>query len=130
VTPRRFAVAALVIGLAVLTVWIFVESMNASGTAQIVGYQHTGDDRKLVVVVGIGLGDDIAERQVQENANEVRITVRTRTPSGPRAAVMIYTPVTVSLREALGTRAVYDDKARAVPDLGAYQVPGPSPARP
>lgn len=125
-TRTRVIGTAAVIGLVLITAFLYVESLNASGTAQVIGYQHTGDPRKLVVVVGIGLGDDIAERQVQENANEVRVTVHTRTATGPRDLVLVYTAVTVSLRDALGTRAVYDDKARLVPDLGTYEVPRPS----
>ena len=43
-------------------------------------------------------------------------------------ALGVSVPVTLSLREPLGTRSVIDNTGRAIPDLGTYRaVPVPSP---
>jgi hypothetical protein len=126
-TRTRVVVGAVIAGLAVLTVFLFVESLNVPGTAQIVGYQHTADPRRIVVIVALGRLDDIAERQIQEDPTTVRVTVRKRTSSGAALADLIFFPVTLTLRDALRDRTVLDDKGAAVPDRGTYAPPQPSP---
>ena len=124
-TRSRVIVGATLVGLAVLTLVLLAESLNAEGTAQIVGFQHTGDARKVVVIVGIGVLTEIAERDVKEDPTTVRITVRTRVPRGAIVpAILVYVPVTVSLASALGDRAVLDQNAAPVRDLGMYELPG------
>ena len=126
-TLTRLIVGAVIAGLAVLTIFLFFESLNVPGTAQIVGYQTTADPRRIVVIVALGRLDDIAERQIQEDATTVRVTVRKRTSSGTALADLIVFPVTLTLREALRDRTVLDDKGARVPDRGVYQPPQPSP---
>ena len=114
-------------GLVALTVILFVESLNVTGTAQIVGYQTTADPRRIVVIVELGRLDDIAERQIQEDASTVRVTVRKRSAPGTAPADLIIFPVTLTLREALRDRTVLDDKGTRVPGRGVYQPPVPGP---
>lgn len=123
----QLVVAAAVVGLVVLTAFLFVESLNVSGTAQIVGYQTTADPRRIVVIVALGRLDDIAERQIQEDASTVRVTVRKRTASGTALADLIVFPVTLTLRDSLRDRTVLDEKGAPVPDRGMYLPPQPSP---
>jgi hypothetical protein len=128
VTRTRVIVGAALIGLVVLTVALLFEGVTAAGTAQIVGFQRTGDARKIVVVVGVGLLDELAEREVREDARSVTVKVHTRSSGGTAAAVLIFLPVTVSLHDALGTRDVLDGSGKTVRDLGTYELPGrPSP---
>jgi hypothetical protein len=122
-TRTRVIGAATVAGLAVLTVWLFMTSLNATGVATIVGYQHTGDPRKIVVIVALGQLDDIAERQVQEDATTVRVTVRKRSSAGTAPANLIFLPVTVALRDPLRDRTVLDAKGVPVRDRGTYELP-------
>jgi hypothetical protein len=119
-------VGAAVVGLAVLTVWLFIESLNVAQPATIVGYQRTGDPRKIVIVVAIGRLDEIAERQIQEDASTVRVTVHKRSSSGTAPSDLIFLPVTVTLREPLRERAVLDDKGQAVRERGTYELPQPT----
>jgi hypothetical protein len=79
-----------------------------------------------VVVVALGRLDDIAEREIQETADAVRITVHKRTSSGTADADLTVFPVTVTLRSPLGTRAVLDEQGAPVRDLGTYELPRPS----
>lgn len=127
-TRSRLIGAAVVIGLMLITGFLYFEFVNASGRAQIVGYQHTADIRRIVVVVALGRLDDIAEREIQETSDAVRITVHKRTTSGTADADLIVFPVTVTLRSPLGTRAVLDDRGAPVRDLGTYELPRPSPS--
>ena len=53
---QRFIVAAGVIGLIVLTVVLFFTTLATLRTAAIDSFQRTGDPRKIVVNVTIGLG--------------------------------------------------------------------------
>jgi hypothetical protein len=126
VTRSRLIGAAVVIGLAAITAFLYFESVTATGKAQIVGYQHTADIRRIVVIVALARLDDIAEREVQETSDAVRITVHKRTTSGTSTADLIVFPVTVTLRSPLGSRAVLDDKGAPVRDLGTYEMPRPS----
>jgi len=119
-------VGATVAGLVVLTLFLFLDSLNFAGTAQIVGYQRTADPRRIVVIVALARLDDVAERQIQEDASTVRITVRKRTTSGTAQADLILFPVTLTLREALRDRAVLDDKGAPIPDRGVYEAPQPT----
>ena len=128
-TRSGLILAAVVVGLAVLTVWIYVESLNATGTAQIVGYQRTGDPAKIVIIVAVGRLDVIGERNVEESASSVRVTVHKRTNPGTAPASLAFVPITVGLREALGDRAVLNETGTPVPDRGTYELPQPSPSR-
>jgi hypothetical protein len=129
VTRSRLVLGAVIVGLAVLTVWLYVESMNATGTAQIVGYQRTGDPAKIVIIVAVGRLDDIGERKIEESASSVRVTVRKRSNPGTAPASLAFAPITVGLREGLGERAVLNETGTPVPDRGTYELPQPSPSR-
>jgi len=123
VTRQRFVVAAGVVGLAVLTVVLFLSSVGGVQTASIQNFQRTGDASKIVVTVLIGLGTEIAERDVREDARTVRVTVRVKQSPGTYPAIGILVPVLVSLDNALGDRIVLDGDGRAVLDLGQYEPP-------
>jgi hypothetical protein len=125
VTRARVVGAAVFAGLAVLTVFLFFESVNATGTAQIVGYQRTSDASRIVIIVALGRLDDIAEREVEEDARSVRVTVRKHSRAGTAPADLQFFPITVSLRGPLADRTVLAQGGSPVRDLGTYQVPGP-----
>lgn len=129
-TRSRVIVGAALIGLAVLTIALFFEGVNAAGSAQVVGFQRTGDARKIVVVVGVSLLDELAEREVREDARSVTVKVHTRSPGGTVPGVLVYLPVTVSLHDPLGTREVLDGFGKPVRDLGVYELPGRPTAPP
>ena len=125
---RIVVVGASLVGLAFLTIVLAVGVLSQGRAAQIIGYQRTGDARRIVVVVGVGLADEIAERTVDEGDHSVRVTVRVHTNPGVYPAILVYLPVTVSLRSGLGERTVLDQNGAAVRDLGQYQLPGqPAP---
>ena len=127
-TRNRIIVAASLAGLAVLSFFIASSILSSGRIATIDGFQRTADPTKIVVVLTIGLRDDFADRTVVEDATSVKITVRMRTRSGSSPALGVSVPVTLSLREPLGTRSVIDNTGRAIPDLGTYRaVPVPSP---
>jgi len=130
VTRERLIVGAALVGLVVLTVALLLEGLGAAGTAQIVGYQRTGDARKIVIVVAIGLADELAEREVREDARSVTVNVHKRSSGGTVPAVLTFLPVTISLHEALGTRDVLDSTGKQVRDLGTYELPGRPTAPP
>ena len=125
-TRSRVIGAAVLSGLVLITGFLYFEFVNASSTAQIVGYQHTGDPARIVVILALGRLDDIAEREVQESSDSVRVTVHKHTRSGTAPADLTFVPITISLRSGLGSRAVLDEKSAPVRDLGTYEMPQPT----
>jgi len=129
-TGQRFVVAAGVIGLVVLTVVLFLSALAGVRSATIDSFQRTGDPRKIVVNVTIGLGTEIAERSVREDATTVSVTVNVRQSSGPNAALGLWVPVLVSLKEPLGERAVLDSTGLAVREVGGIYMPAGTTPKP
>jgi len=126
-TGQRFVVAAALIGLAILTVVLVLSSFATIHSAQIISFQRTGDARKIVVNIVTGLGTEIAERTVREDAQAVTVTVNMRQSPGTYPAIAFYLPVVVSLKDVLGDRRVLDASGKDVRDLGMYIVPGTTP---
>lgn len=127
-TGQRFVVIASLVGLAFLTVFLWLSSLATVHSAQIDSFQRTGDARKIVVNFTIGIGDEVAERTVREDASAVTITVRIRRTLDTAPALGVVVPVVVSLKDPLGDRAVLNADGRAVRDLGEiYRPPGTTP---
>jgi hypothetical protein len=127
-TRQQFIVAAAVVGLAVLTVALFLSSLASVQTASIDSFQRTGDPRKIVVNIVIGLGTEVAERTVREDARTVTVTVRIRQNPGSYPAIAIDVPVLVSLKDPLAERAVLDADGQPVRDVGEiYRSPRTTP---
>lgn len=126
-TGQRFVVAAALIGLAILTVVLVLSSFATIHSAQIISFQRTGDARKIVVNIVTGLGTEIAERSVREDAQTVTVTVNMRQSPGTYPAIAFYLPVVVSLKDVLGDRRVLDASGKDVRDLGMYIAPGTTP---
>jgi hypothetical protein len=126
-TLQRFIVAAAVVGLAVLTIALLISSLTAVHNAPISTFQRTGDPRKIVVNVTIGLGTEIAERNVREDASTVTVAVGVRQMQGTYPAVAFEVPVLVSLKDPLGDRPVRDADGHAVRDLGEIYRTGATP---
>ena len=126
-TGQRFVVAAALVGMALLTVVLVLSSLATIHSAQIISFQRTGDARKIVVNIVTGLGTEIAERTVREDAQTVTVTVNVRQSPGTYPAIAFYLPVVVSLKDALGDRHVLDANGNSVRDLGTYIAPGTTP---
>jgi len=126
-TGQRFVVAAALVGMALLTVVLVLSSLATIHSAQIISFQRTGDARKIVVNIVTGLGTEIAERTVREDAQTVTVTVNMRQSPGTYPAIAFYLPVVVSLKDALGDRHVLDANGNSVRDLGTYIAPGTTP---
>jgi hypothetical protein len=126
-TRQRFIVAAGVIGLVVLTVVLFLGSLTSTRAVRIDSFQRSADPKRVIVNVTIGLGDELAERSVDEDERTVRVTVRVKEPAGPRDLLGIPVPVVVSLKRPLEDRVVLDHDGNQVRDLGMYSAPGPTP---
>src|SRR5712691_2041935 len=118
VSRQRFIIVASVIGLAVLTVALFLSSLATVHTANINSFQRTADPTKIVVNIITGLGTDIAERTVREDATTVTVTVAVRQNPGTYPAIAFFLPVVVSLKDPLGDRTVLDAAGQPVRDAG------------
>ena len=127
-TRERFVVAAGVVGLIVLTVVLFLGSLANTRTVRIDSFQRSADPRKIIVNVTIGVGDELAERSVDEDERTVKVTVRVRQPAGSRDLLGIPVPVVVSLKRPLEGRTVLDQDGIQVRDLGLYVGPVSTPA--
>src|SRR5687768_16597181 len=126
-TRQRFIVAAGVIGLVVLTVVLVLGTLTSTRAVRIDSFQRSADPNKVIVTVTIGLGDELAERSVDENERTVKVTVRVKEPAGPRDLLGIPVPVVVSMKRPLGDRVVLDHDGNQVRDLGMYYVPSLTP---
>ena len=126
-TWQRFVVAAGVVGLVVLTVVLFLGSLANTRAVRIDSFQRSADPLKVIVNVTIGLGDELAERSVDEDERTVRITVRVKQPTGVRELLGIPVPVVVSLKRPLEGRTVLDHDGHQVRDLGLYVGPVSTP---
>jgi hypothetical protein len=126
-TRTRIIVAASLAGLAVLSFLIGSSILNSGRIVTVDGFQRTADPMKIVAFVTIGLLDDFADRTVIEDASSVKLILRVRTRAGSSDALGVAVPVTLSLREPLGSRTVVDGSGRAVRDLGTFRVPASSP---
>jgi hypothetical protein len=127
VTRTQIIVGASLAGLAVLSFLIGSSILNSGRILAVDGFQRTADPMKIVVFVTIGLLDDFADRTVIEDASSVKVILRVRTRGGSSVALGVPVPVTLSLREPLGSRTVLDGSGRAVRDLGTFQLPATSP---
>jgi hypothetical protein len=123
-TRSRLVVAGTVAGLIALSAFAYV-SLSDVQSAEVLGFQRTGDTHKIVLVIGAGILDEIAERNVQEDTGSVTVRVQLRRSRGRGGvpAILVPLPVTVSLKDQLGTRTVRDGQGKAVKDLGDYQPP-------
>ena len=126
-TRQRFFVAAGVVGLIVLTVVLFLGSLANTRAVRIDSFQRSADPHKVIVNVTIGLGDELAERSVDEDERSVKVTVRVKQPAGPRELLGIPVPVVVSLKRPLEGRTVLDHDGTQVRDLGLYVGPVATP---
>ena len=122
-TRTRLIVGASLIGLAVLTVALFVDSLRPVYTPGIDSFQRTADPRKIVVTVTVGLGDEFADRQVREDDRSVTVTVHVRQLVANKVALGVPVPVVVTLKEPLADRTVRDPRGNAVRDAGSYRAP-------
>lgn len=98
-----------------------------SDTAPVQSFQRTGDPRQIVVVVMVGLGDRIVESTARETDTTVTPIVRVSSPPGIRPAIGILVTMTITLRDALGSRNVLDGSGKPVLDLGTYRPPREPP---
>ncbi len=123
--PRttRIITAAAIVGLVAVTLFLAYEGLNSTTIARVVGYQRFGDDRGIVLVVEVGALTDLAERQVEETATTVKVTVHVHRPTGAVPSYAIVIPVSVSLHDGLRGRTVLDHDGRPVQDLGVYRRP-------
>src|SRR5688572_14247235 len=127
-TRERFVVAAGLVGLVVLTVVLFLSSLANTRTVGIDSFQRSADPHKIIVNVTLGLGDELAERSVDEDERTVRVTVRVKEPAGPRDLLGVPVPVVVSLKRPLEGRTVLDHDGKGLRDLGLYAGPRSTPA--
>jgi hypothetical protein len=123
VTRSRLIVGGAVIGLVAITIWLAIEGTSSIGSATIEGYQRTADDRKIVLVVTVLPLEEIAEREVHEDARTVTVKVHVRS-AGSTPALGVHLPVAISLHAPLGSRTVLDGKGLQVPELIPYRLPG------
>ncbi len=117
-------VAATVFLVAFAATFIVGQGLTASRSVRPDGFQRSADPRQIVVIMTVGVGDEVTEHSAREDASGVTVIVRVREPGGSRIALGVLIPVPITLREALGNRTVLDEGGRTVPDLGQYRGPG------
>src|SRR5688572_32941215 len=106
---QRFIVAAGVIGLVVLTVLLFLGTLTSTRAVRIDSFQRSADPNKVIVNVTTGLGDELAERWVDEDERRIKVTVRVKQPTGPREPLGIPVPAMVSVKGPPAHRDVLDN---------------------
>lgn len=126
-SAQRFIISASVLGLVILTIALYISSLGSLHTAAIASFQRTGDPNKIVVNVTIGLGTEVVERSVREDAKAITVTVGVRQSPGTYPAVAFVVPVLISLKDPLADRAVLDPAGHTVNDVGGVYFPGTTP---
>jgi hypothetical protein len=127
-TSRARWLSAGILALGAFSAVALAAQTSREADAQLVSYYQTGDARKIVVSVAVGLGDDILGSSTVEDATSVRVTVRVRHGTGTYPAILLFLPTVVPLRSALLDRAVLDAAGRPLADLGYYRaMPTPTP---
>lgn len=137
ISPRWLAIggiAALVVAAAfAIAPRIRADVPGLAGPgAPIESFQRTADPRQVLVVAIIGRGDEVIGASVNETPQAVTVFVDVRTPPGigARTAEGYSVPLTIHLRDPLGTRIVLDARGRKARDLGQFQPPMPTPPDP
>lgn len=74
------------------------------------GFRRTGDERKIVVNVTVGRGDEIVGYTAHEDPRRVTVSVRARQRPGWNDLIGISLPVVITLRDPLGDRTVLDER--------------------
>ncbi len=90
-------------------------------SAPIEAFQRTGDQRQIIVIVTVGIGDEVVGHDAREEAGAVHMTVRVRREPGLKPSLGVILPVPVLLREPLADRAVLDDQGAQVREHDVYQ---------
>lgn len=112
-SPWGAAAAGAAVALASVVAWAVLASApnQYQQITAVETYRRSGDERKIVVCVTSGVGDQVLGSSARESATTVAVTVRLRSPVSwyPRTLQGISLPVVVALREPLGTRVVVDE---------------------
>lgn len=83
-------------------------------------YSRTADSYHIIVHVSIGVGDPVVSEDVDEGPDAVTVTVRARhrTDLGDfKSSFAVFVPVTITLRDPLGSRRVLDENGHAIPEV-------------
>ena len=95
----------VVAGLAVgATLW-FTRSGDAA--THIDGFLRP-DEQHLTVRITLGQGDTITLARFEEHGNDIAVTVRLRSPSGPRNDIGLPYQITATLVAPIGSRTIVD----------------------
>lgn len=116
--PRNVLLGIAVAALAATAVSVIVQRpYDREYRADPEAYGRTDDPALLVVLIVVGVGDEIVGSDVTESANAVRVSVRVRQPGEfTRRPIGVPVPFPVRLESPLADRRVLDRDGREVPE--------------
>ena len=109
--PIRTILALLIVaGVATgATLW-FTRSGDHAATVE--GFSRS-DERHMTVRVTVGEGDTITLARFEEHGSDIVVTVRLRSPSGPRNDIGLPYQITATLVAPIGVRTIVDGSSGA-----------------
>lgn len=113
---RRYVIGTAAVGTIAVVLIAMVILNTTTYVAELQAFSRSPNSRELVVQAELRPGDSVLLHDVREHADRivVAVRVRARLGSGPDAAIS--EPVTIMLREPLGTRKVVGPNGRPVPE--------------
>jgi hypothetical protein len=127
VSRRQILIAsALVLTAAVLLILVL---RPREYDAQPESYWKTGDSLQIVVVIIVGIGDEVVGRNLTEDARTVRISLHVRENSSSKPALGVLIPVAITLKQPLRDRIVQGSTGNVVREIAppGYGAPTPPP---
>ena len=101
---------------------LFLGSLAKHAHRRIDSFQRSADPHKIIVNVTMGLGDELAERSVDEEQRTVRVTVRVKEPAGPRDLLVSRSRRRLTQEVARGSRCSRPDGKVCASRLYAVRV--------
>jgi len=106
-------VAAIALAIAAT---VLIDRAASEYDTQPVSFARTADPSQIVVIVTVGLGDEVVGKSIRQDDRSVTVVIRVRRASGNRPSLGVTLPYAVNLGAPLGSRVVLDPSGTPVPE--------------
>jgi hypothetical protein len=96
------------------TLWL---TRPGDGAVRVESYLTGPDERQLTVRFTLGIGDAVTLARFEERGDQVVVTLRSRSPEGPRNDLGLLYEMTATLVSPVSTRRIVDGSSGATVSL-------------